>query len=301
MRVSLTVQDLLTEVGTLVGMYDNEYLIDSTSPSVEQVYCSDLGNNGHTNDSLEDRWVVLRTSDGTWTQRKIASYNPSSNILQFQHSQGSGVIFRHSDSVLHLFDRAAPELALRTIIPAISAQSHLANFKNSLTLDLKALHREYLNNKNAIHPAYANTNYRMVDLQGVTASIAISNLRQVLGVRALGDEIPFNLWDWEFYGHGELAENGILRINSGYLTLKVDITYTQPPSPTDFGIEDWTRELVSVEPIAKECIKYHCAARWMQASLPARDENGWEYAKRTETHFRNRAAELDVVQPHTLR
>lgn len=301
MRIALTVRDLLTEVGTLVGMYDNEYRIDPAAPAAESVYCRELGDNGHDNDSLAERWVVLRASDGTWKQRKVASYEPSSNVLAFHHSTGNDVVFQHQDAVLYLFDRAAPELVLRTIIPAMAAQPHLAEFTGKMTLDLAALKSEYEANKDREVPVYANGAARMTERQGTMSSIAINNIRGITSVRWQGREIPFEYWRWDFYGTGENAANGVLRIESQYLTGKVDIIFNQTPEPAVFGIGNWLDSMVEMETIAKECLKYHCAARWMQATLPARDAEGWEYAKRTETHFRNRAGELDIVVPHTLR
>lgn len=292
---SLTVRDLLTEVGTLVGMYDNEYRIDNTPPGAEQVYCRELADNGHTNESLTDRWVVLQTSGGVWTQRRINTFTPSSNILTFQHSSGNDVVFQHQDATIYLFDTAAPELVLRTIIPAFSAHPHLAQFTGNMGLDLKALNTEYEDNKSLESPVFANTNFRMVDKRGTVAYIAISNINKVSGIRYMGREIPLEDWNWDYYGDGTLAQNGVLRIDSAYLMGKVEVIFIQTPRPANFGISDWSNEIVSLDSMAKESLKYHAAARWMQASLPARDENGWEYAKRTETHFRNRANELDVV------
>ena len=301
MTTTLTVRDLLTEVGTLVGMYDNEYRIDATPPGNERVYCSELASNGHTSDSLSERWVVLKASDGSWKQRKILSYEPSSNILSFQHSTGREVVFEHTDAVLYLFDRAAPELVLRTVIPALAAQPHLAQFSARLGLDLGALHAEYVANQDREIPVFANDNWRMVDKQGVTASIGISNIRGITSVRRWSQDIPFDDWKWDYYGRGEYADNGVLRIKGEYLTSKIEIVFNQTPEPSVYGIGDWSQVLVEMDPYAKECLKYHCAARWMQATLPSRDEEGWNYAKKTETHFRNRAADLDVVLPHTLR
>lgn len=301
MRNAITVKDLLTEVGTLVGMYDSEYRIDNTAPAAEQVYCRELADNGHTQDSLLDRWVVLEDSAGVWRQRKIREYAPSSNILSFYHSTGDNRIFAHTNSTLYLFDITPPQLLLRTVIPELATQTHLATLQGVLTLNMTTLNAEFTANKTADPKTYASTRYRIWDTQGYHVFVGIGGISQVLRIRVDGDIVPVDYWRWDYYGNGDYEDNGVLTLENTYSRSKVEVTYSDNPSPSDFDITDWEAEVATLEPRAGESLKYSCAARWMSATLPSMDEEGWNYAKRTETHFRNRAQALDIVLPATLR
>lgn len=297
MRSPLSVKELLTEVGTLVGMYGGEFLIDDTAPGAESIYCEDLGDNGHSQDSLFERWVVLKDSDGVWRQRVISDY--SGRVLTFKTaSSGSRQVFAHGGGErLYLFDRAAPMLVLRAIVPAVAANPHLAILSGFKTLDLKALHTEYLENQEAAIPTYSEPGVRLIKKDVTNSIFGISDIHQILEIRADGDVVPVDDWEWRFYGNGELDLNGMLIIDNRWLFGKIDIINTINQEVALYHISDWERNIVQVLPRAKECLKYYCAARWMSTNLPSRDEEGWNYAKKTETHFRNRARELEIVLP----
>lgn len=306
MKVSLTVKDILTEVGTLVGSYGNMFRIDETQPAAEQVYCVDLANNGYTSDSLLDRWVVLKTTGGNWVQRKINRFE--NNILYFRAASGSSVIFAHTDARLYLFDRAAPEVMLRTMVPTISAFPHLAQVVTTKRINPKDLVSEFKENVDDAYDGYApewegphvDEDARVAFYaEGTKIVIGISDIMNVLYVRDRYDvKIPTSDYTWEYLGEGTLSSNGVLSLDPSYVFYSylsvIGTTYTRPE---DYSISDWDNEVASLETSAKECLKYYCAARWMSATLPSRDEEGWNYAKKTETHFRNRAAELEPVMP----
>lgn len=308
MKTNLQVKELLTEVGTLVGMYGNEFEVDTTDPGAESVYCLDLANNGHTAESLVNRWVVLQTSAGSWTQRVIDDFDEAHNLLRFKSgsASGAGTVFAHgAESVLHLFGDTSPELFLRAIVPAISANAHLASLVGSIELDLKALNRERLDNAKRVEagddPVYASDQYRMFNKENLRSAIGISDITEVNEVTLDGETLPVSEWEWRYFGKGEREENGWLVVQNYLLSEKVRVFYANTPTPQRYRIGQWDDTIAQVEDSAKECLKYRCAARWISSLLPSRDEEGWNYLKRTETHFRNRADELDIVLPATLR
>lgn len=310
MKLNLKVNELLTEVGTLVGMYGNSFAIDETPPAAEQIYCTDLGNNGHDSDSLRDRWVVLQGSNGVWRQRKVDRYE--GNILFFQSAPTSTQVFAHTGAVLHLFDRPAPALVLKSILPALNAFPHLAQLVKVRTLPMKSLHREFRDNVENSYvdsPAwegpFVDENARVVSapLDSHIFQVGISDIKNVINVYdEAGDVVPAKEWNWDYYGRGELGDNGRLTLE-GYMSTErlVSLSVIENSTPADYSISDWEADVALIEPAAKECLKFYCAARWMSVTLPSRDEEGWNYAKKTETHFRNRAAELEPVIPSVFR
>lgn len=301
MKRQLTVKSLLTEVGTLVGMYGGEFRIGETAPTAESVYCEALGDNGHTQDSLFERWVVLKGTDGVWRQRLIADY--TSGVLRFRHSAGPpDQNFSHAaGDTLFLFDRAAPAIILQAIMPAVEANPHLATITALKTIDTKELNKEYIQNNISETPTYADPDVKLYNKDNLRSAIALTNVKSILEVQTDGETLPVDYWDWRYFGNGTLELNGLLVIDNSLLQTKLTIIYTTETGAGLTDISDWNMSVAHVEPRAKECLKYHCAARWMQSSLAARDEEGWNYAKKTETHFRNRAAELEPVLPAVMK
>lgn len=301
MKTNITVKDLLTEVGTLVGMYGGEFFVTPTAPAAESVYCEALADNGHTLDSLFERWVVLKGTDGVWRQRVINNF--SNNVLAFKHASGANMqLFSHdATDTLFLFDRAAPALVLRAIMPAVESNPHLATLTRRKTIDLKALHEEYIQNQSISPPIYANQDERLNFKDVLTSSVGLSDVLQILEVRQDGVLMPVDYWEWRYFGNGDLADNGLLTIDNRFLMTKIEIVYTVDSTNRIMDITRWEDSVAQVAKRARECLKYHCAARWMQTSLAGRDEEGWNYAKKTETHFRNRAAELEPVLPAVMR